>query len=224
MPCEPALRSALIPSNESPKHLEAVMPVKIYGSPQSQHVRKTLAVAHELGVSIDNIDMRPDIPEFAAVSPARRVPAMDDDGFRLCESNAIIMHLGSKTPNTLYPHDARARAQVNQFLFWEAAHWAPAYGPVQFERMVKAWFNLGAPDEKVIASGLEKFRREAGYLDGHLEGRDWLIGDGPTLADFSVGCGLTYARQIDLPIGDYPNILAWAGRVNALVGMKQTAA
>ena len=199
------------------------MTMKIYGFARSQHVRKTLAVAHHVGVPVEVVECRPIDPILKEVNPAGRMPAMDDDGFRLAESNAIMIYIASKKRNDLYPEDLKARSLVNQHLLWEAAHWAPAYGAVQFERLVKPMMGLGQPDEKAVAVGLEKFAREAAFLDGRLKGREFLVGDRATLADISVACGLTHAKAMDLPLGDYPNIRAWAERVNALEGMRKTA-
>jgi glutathione S-transferase len=197
--------------------------IKIYGIPVSQNVRKPLAVAAHLGIDVENIPSRPNEEAVVAVNPCGRIPAMDDAGYCLGESNAIMIHLCSKKPNDLYPDDRKKRDQVNQFLFWDTAHWTPAYQPIQFERLVKQMLGLGPADEKVVEATLEKFKREAGYLDKQLKGRDWLVGDAPTLADFAVGAGLTHAKGMDLPLSDYPNIKAWNARVTGLEGFKKTA-
>ncbi|HNR76782.1 MAG TPA: glutathione S-transferase family protein [Parvularculaceae bacterium] len=197
--------------------------IKIYGIPLSQNVRKPLAVAAQLGVAVENVPVRPMDEVVQGKNPARRIPFMEDGDVVLGESNAIMIHLCSKKPNDLYPEDRNTRDRVNQFLFWDAAHWTPAYQPIQFERLVKQLLGLGAPDEKIVAATLEKFKREAGYLNAALEGRDWLVGGKPTLADFAVGCGLTHAKGMDLPLSDYPNIQAWNARVMNLEGFKKTA-
>lgn len=199
-------------------------PIKIYGIPLSQNVRKPLAVAAHLGVPVENVGVRPNEAAVVAVNPCGRIPAMDDNGFCLGESNAIMIYLASKKPSALYPEDLALRNKVNQFLFWDVAHWTPAYQPIQFERLVKQLLGLGEPDEAVIAATLVKFKREGAYLNAALEGRDWLVGSGPTLADFAVGAGLTHAKAMDLPLGDYPNVVAWNARVMGLEGFKKTAA
>jgi glutathione S-transferase len=56
-----------------------------------------------------------------------------------------------------------------------------------------------------------------------LAGRDWLVRAAATLADFAIGAGLTHAKAMDLPLGDYPDIRAWNERVMGLEGMKKTA-
>lgn len=199
------------------------MTIKIYGVPLSQNVRKPLAVAAHLGIEVENLPSRPNEPEIVAINPCGRVPAMDDAGYCLGESNAIIIYLAGKARNDLYPEDPKRRAEVNRNLFWDVAHWTPAYQPIQFERLVKQFLGLGPADEKIVEESMVKFRREAGDLDKALDGREWLVGDAPTLADFAVGCGLTHAKAMDLPLGDYANLKAWGERVMALDGMKKTA-
>lgn len=197
-------------------------PIKIIGVPFSQNVRKPLAVAHHLGLDVENPPMSPRDPAFAPLHPAGRIPLLDDDGYRICESNAIMVYLCSKTKNDLYPDEAKARGLVNQFLFWDVAHWTPAYQPIQFERLVKPMLGLGDTDEAVVEATLVKFAREAAYLEGALKGKDWLVGDGPTLADFAAGAGLTHAAAMRLPLDDYKHIRAWNKRVQDLEGFKKT--
>jgi glutathione S-transferase len=198
-------------------------PIKIYGLPGSQNVRKPLAVARHLGLDVESVPCMPNDDTIKAANPSGRIPAMDDNGLALSESNAIMIHLAGKKPNSLYPDDAAARAKVNQWLMWDMAHWTPAYQPVQFQRLVKQMLNLGPSDEAVVEEALGRFAREAGLLDAALAGRDWIVGDAPTLADFAVGAGLTYAAPIRLPLEGYKNINAWNARVMELDGFKQTA-
>lgn len=197
--------------------------LKIYGIPLSQNVRKTLAVAAHLGLAIENVPCRPMDAVVREKNPAARVPFLEDGATILGESNAILIHLAAKTKNDLYPEDRARRDAVNHWLFWDVAHWTPAYQPIQFERLVKQMIGQGPADEKIVEAAMAKFRREAAFLDAHLNRREWLVGDAPTLADFAVGSGLTHARGMDLPLGDYPNLSAWNARVMGLEGMKKTA-
>ncbi|MAW80053.1 MAG: glutathione S-transferase [Parvularcula sp.] len=197
-------------------------PIKIIGVPFSQNVRKPLAVAHHLGLEVENPPLAPNDPSFKELHAAGRIPVLDDDGYRICESNAIMIYLCSKTKNDLYPEEAKARGLVNQFLFWDVAHWTPAYQPIQFERLVKGMLGLGETDEAVVEAALQRFAREAAYLEGALAGKSWLVGDGATLADFAAGAGLTHAAAMGLPLEDFPNIRAWNDRVQGLEGFKKT--
>lgn len=197
--------------------------IKIYGIPVSQNVRKPLAVAAHIGVEVENIPVRPQDPVVTEKYAGARIPFLEEGDTVLGESNAIMIHLASKTKNDLYPENAAARNDVNHWLFWDVAHWTPSYQPIQFERLVKQFLGLGAADEAVVEATLVKFRREAAYLDKALAGREFLVGAAPTLADFAVGCGLTHARAMDLPLSDYPNVAAWNARLLGLEGFRQTA-
>lgn len=199
------------------------MAVKIYGISMSQNVRKPLAVAYHLNIPVESISCLPGDDDIKAVNPSGRIPAMEDEGERLYESNAICIHLAGKGKNGLYPEDPAVRSKILQWLFWDTAHWTPAYQPLQFERLVKQWLKMGDPDEAVVDATLPRFHREAGLLNDALGGKDWLAGDGPTLADFSVGAGLTYAEPAGMPLDDYPNLRAWNDRLNALDSWRKSA-
>lgn len=198
-------------------------PIKIFGAPMSQNVRKPLAVAYHLKIPIEVVAVPPHDAAVIAANPSGRIPAMDDNGFTLGESNAIMIYLAGKKPSSLYPpEDAAIRAKIHQWLFWDTAHWTPAYQPIQFERLVKQLFDLGSTDETVVEKALVAFRREASMLEAALAGSDWLVGDEPTLADFSVGAGLTYAEPIGLPLEEYPNLRVWNARLAELEGWRKT--
>jgi glutathione S-transferase len=198
-------------------------PIKIFGVPQSQNVRKPLAVAYHHDIPIELVPLPPREPAVIAISPSGRIPAMDDNGFALCESNAIMIYLAGKAGSDLYPRDEKKRAKIHQWLFWDTAHWTPAYQPIQFQRFVKQLLKQGTSDEAVVGKALELFYREAPLIEAVLEKNDWLVGDGPTLADFAVGAGLTYAAPIRLPLEDYPAVAAWNARLCELKGWKRSA-
>ena len=69
----------------------------------------------------------------------------------------------------------------------------------------------------------ENFRSEAAVLDGHLARRAYLVGNGPTLADFPAVSPLVYAAEGQLPIGDFPNLRDWSARILALPAWRDTA-
>jgi glutathione S-transferase len=197
-------------------------PLKIIGAPLSQNVRKPIAVACHLGIPIEVVPLPPHDAAVTAANPSGRIPVMDDNGFVLGESNAIMMYLAGKKPSSLYPEDAATRAKVHQWMFWESAHWTPAYQPIQFQRLVKQMLDMGPADEDVVEKALVAFRREASLLEGSLAEREWLVGDQPTLADFCIGAGLTYAEPIQLPLEEFSNLRAWNDRLADLEGWRKT--
>jgi len=150
-------------------------------------------------------------PEYVALNPNRKMPTLEDDGFVLWESNAILFYLAAKRPESgLWPADLTGQADVMRWLTWESAHWdAESCGMVAFEKTSKAVLGLGSPDAAFIARGEANFARFAAVLDQHLERKAWLIGDRLTIADFSVGALVPTAERLGLPVARFPAIGRW---------------
>ncbi|WNG49658.1 glutathione S-transferase family protein [Archangium minus] len=201
--------------------------MKLYFHPMSGNSRRVLLVATHLDVPLERIMVdltkgeQRGAPHLGR-NPNGRVPVLDDDGFVLWESRAIMEYLAEKTPGqTLLPTDARGRADVSRWLFWCATHMAPANTILVFENFVKA-LTGGRPDPAEVARGEALFAQHAPILDAHLAGRTWVAQDRLTLADFSLAASFALAGPARLPIGDYANIQAWLGRVQALEAWKRT--
>jgi glutathione S-transferase len=159
-------------------------------------------------------------PAFAALNPNRKMPVLEDDGFVLWESTAIMQYLAAKAgDDRLWPREPRRQADVSRWLCWELAHWGPACGTLVFERFVKALFGQGGPSAAEVARGEGEFHRFAAVLDGHLHDRDWLAGREPTLADFGVGSWLAYAEHY--PAAPYRRVREWYARLEALPAWKE---
>lgn len=159
-------------------------------------------------------------PEYIAMNPNKKMPALEDDGFVLWESNAILFYLASKRPQSgLWPSDVRAQADVLRWLAWESAHWdAESIGMAGYEKTSRRVLGLGPADPAFIARGEQNFDRFAAVLNQHLKGRTWLTGNHLTIADFSVG-GMTYfAMRLELPMTKFPEISRWYDRLAALPG------
>jgi len=88
---------------------------------------------------------------------------------------------------------------------------------------VKTIFGLGPPDAAVVAKAMDAFNKEAAVLDAHLAKRDWLVGSGPTLADFTVGSYLFYATECRLPVDSYKHLGRWFKQLSALPCWAETA-
>ncbi len=196
--------------------------MKLYSYPLSNNVIKVVAVMNQLGLSAESdfIDLTKGgqmAPEFVKLNPNHMVPTLADGDFVIWESNAIMQYLCSKKAgNTLYPTDPKVQADINRWMFWQSGHLGTAVGAIQFERMIKGLLGFGGPDEAVVAPALERYNRFAAVLDGHLKGRDWLVGSNATLADYSVGSCFVYAGPSQLPLDDYAEIRRWYGKLNAI--------
>ena len=202
--------------------------MKLYFHPLSGNSRRVLLVAAHPGVPLDRtlVDLTKGEQRgapHAERNPNGRVPVLDDDGFVLWESRAIMQYLADKTPGqTLFPTDLRERAEVTRWLFWCAAHMTPANTVLVQERFVKKL--SGVPSNPVEAArGEALFAQFAPILDAHLAGKSWVANDRLSLADYSLAAGFALAGPAGLPIAEYANLRAWLGRVQELDAWKQTA-
>jgi glutathione S-transferase len=201
--------------------------MKLYGFPLSPNTWKVRAVAAHLGIplELEFVDLtKPRTAGYLAINPSGRTPTLVDGDFTLSESNAIAQYLASQKPSSLWPNDAKARAQITHWQCWQLAHWgAEACQPLVFNRLVKKLLNLGPPDEAAVAKGTQAFNKEAGILDAHLAKQKYLVGNDLTLADFAAAAPLFYAKEGEFPLGPYGRVQEWFGRVSALPCWRETA-
>jgi len=183
--------------------------------------------AAHLGLALESELVELTNPEhrkaLTAINPNNKIPVLVDGDFVLWESNAIMKYLCAQVPGqTLYPTDERGQADVERWVHWTAANLIPAISPISGERLWKRFRGGGDPDLAVIARAEQMFHVAARVLEAHLVGRSWLVGDSPTLADFSLAPALFYAAEAKLPVDPYPNIRAHRERVFALPAWQQT--
>ncbi len=201
--------------------------MKLYGFPPSPNTWKVRAVAAHLGIplELEIVDLtKPRSAGYLALNPTGRTPTLVDGDFTLSESNAILHYLASRKPNSLWPDNARARADIVRWQCWQLAHWgAEACQPLIFQRLVKKLLNLGPPDEAAVEKATEAFNKEAKMLEAHLAKQPYLVGTDLTLADFAVAANLFYAKESELPVAPYSRLQDWFGRVSALPCWGQTA-
>jgi glutathione S-transferase len=197
--------------------------MRLYIFPPSGRALAVVAVKNHLALDceVQPIDLSEGdqlTPQYVALNPNRKMPTLEDEGFVLWESNAILFYLAGKQPNGgLWPADLQAQADVLRWLAWESAHWdAESCGMVAFEKSSKAVLGLGPPDPAFIARGEQNFKRFAAVLDGSLSGKTWLIGERLTIADFSIGGLVPSAERLGLPIAEFPEIVRWYRGLAAL--------
>ncbi|MES2069189.1 MAG: glutathione S-transferase family protein [Pseudomonadota bacterium] len=202
--------------------------MRLYHHPYSASARRAVMTAIHLDLPIElvtidltNLQQRRQLTELNANS---KVPVLQDGDFILWESCAIMQYLADQTPGqAIYPVEARARADVNRWLFWSSQHFSPALGIVVWENMMKAMYGVGQPDARELERGKILIEQFAQVLDDHLQGREWVCGSGVSLADYAIASPLTYMLQAKLPLQQYAHIQAWFARVQALPAWQQTA-
>ena len=164
---------------------------------------------------------------FLKLNPNGKIPLLEDEGFLLWESHAIMQYLADRCgAPTLYPSDLQARADVNRWLFWSAYHFTPAVGTISRERVSKRMVvtsGSSEPDPREIASGEALFTAAARVLDTHLQGKRWIAQDRLTLADVAIAAPLMHTDAAQLPVSGYQNLLQWFARVQALEAWRQSS-
>jgi len=203
--------------------------MKLYGFPPSPNTWKVRAVASHLGLPLDLqlVDLskgQQRMPDYLVLNPTGRTPTLVDGSTVLWESTAIMQYLAERKPNTLWPNDPRARADISRWQCWQLAHWGrDACDVLLFERLVKRFFNFGPPDAAAVDKATQAFHREAQVLDAHLAKQPYLAGNELTLADFSVAAPLFHKDAAELPLAPYAKVQDWFARVSALPAWRDTA-
>jgi len=149
-------------------------------------------------------------PEFLAMNPNGKVPTIDDDGFVLWESAAILRYLAAKRPERgLVPSDPFEQAHLDQWLFWWSAHLEPALDRLVYERRVKPLF-LGLPDIdlSIVAEAEAVLERFLPVLDEQLAGKEYVLGK-LSVVDFAASPRLDGAAALEVDLSRYHNITAW---------------
>lgn len=204
--------------------------MKLYVFPTGRALGARALINH-LGVECDVVPI--DLghgdqlsPEYRALNPNNKMPTLEDDGFVLWESNAILFYIAAKRPDrALWPSDLKAQADALRWLVWESAHWdAESCGMVAYEKGSKFVLGLGTPDPAFVARGEQNFVRFAGVLDASLRGKDWLTGELLTIADFSIGALVPTAERLGLPVGDFPEIQRWHAGLGVLPAWRSALA
>jgi len=197
--------------------------VKLYTFPPSPNARKVAAVVAHLQLThIEHALIRLQKgehrqPEYLAINPMGKVPALRDGDLLLWESNAICQYLADRAGDaSFFPADPKMRASIARWLFWEAGTWSPVVDVFTHENVRKPMLGMGTADPARLADVEERFRPLGQLLNAHLAERDFLLGDRATLADFVVGGAATYVERGRIPINDYPNVKAWWDRLNAM--------
>jgi glutathione S-transferase len=206
------------------------MTVKLYAFPPSPRSFKVLWAANHLGIPFDLhfVDFTrhaQNAPDYLALNPNGRAPTIDDDGYTLWESNAILEYFASLKPEKgMLPAQTRARLSVSKWLYWDSAHWDPACAIFAFERVVKPLFGGGAPVEAEIMRGTALFARIGKVLDGELARHRYVAGDALTIADIALGSPFCIAEEARFPLEDFRNIQRWQADLRALPSWAETMA
>jgi glutathione S-transferase len=157
---------------------------------------------------------------YASLNPNRLVPMIDDDGFRLTESSAILKYLADKIGSPAYPKDLKARAKVNEVMDWLNTNFYRDWGyglayPQLFPHHKR---RSDEAHDGAIEWGAKGSQNWLQILNDHWIGPDkqYLCGDQITIADY-FGAGLvTLGELIRCDYSKYPNVVRWLDNMKKL--------
>ena len=163
----------------------------LWGRANSSNVMKAVWLLEELGVPYERKDVGGPFggtrtAEYLAMNPNAAVPTLQEDGFTLWESNAILRYLcASNAPDSpLWPQDLRARADIDRWMDWQQTTLGPPQ-TVVFQGLVRT-----PPEQRdggAIEAALTLAGERWGLLDQQLAKGGTVTGAAFTLADIALG-------------------------------------
>ena len=182
-------------------------PLKIYGIPKSRAVRviwaaEELAIPYEI-VTVTMADKAHKQAPYLAINPNGRLPAIDDNGFRLSESLAINLYLAKKH-GKLYPKSPEDEARCWQWSLWTV---------FEIDKQVNDWAAHDhilpevQRDPAKLKAALEVLAVPFGVLDGALAKQPYLVANAFSIADLNVAVALY--RCIGMDFSARPNLARW---------------
>lgn len=178
-----------------------------------------LGIAYDV-VPLDTLKGEQHSPEYRRINPNGKAPAIEDDGVRVFDSNAILLYLAEKHGAFLgMPED---RAELLSWLFWIASGLGPFSGQwVHFQ-------TAGAAEGGDYAKRRYEFEAHRHYkvLDTHLEGRRTIVGDDVTIVDIAAwGWVDRHGRVLgEGGIDRYPNVKRWFEGINGRPAVERARA
>jgi glutathione S-transferase len=192
--------------------------LKVWGRKTSVNVQKVMWAVGELGLAHQRFDYggefgKLDTPEYIQLNPNRLVPTIDDHGFVLWESNAIVRHLAQRYGRgTLSPADEQTFAKADSWMDWTLS---TLYGDIistcfiQLVRTTSADRNYEALELAAKRAG-----EKLAILNRQLSQRHYILGDQLTIADIAVGTLMYRYFNMDIPRPPLANVEVWYKRLS----------
>jgi len=190
------------------------MSITLYGTPRNRTFR-VLWMLEELGLPYRHVAcFGPDLltPEYQAINPQSKVPALADGDLTITESYAINLHLALTHPSALWPDTAQAQARILQWTLFAATeldNWASLWAVHTIFRSPEA------RDPALARLGAASLERPLRALDQALGKGGLVPGHDFTLADLNLAATLFTVLTNDMPSPDVPALTAWFARATS---------
>jgi len=147
-------------------------------------------------------------PAFRKINPEHMIPTIVDNGFALWESRAIMIYLQEKygKDDSFYPKDPKARAVINQRLYFDMGSLAAA---------IKEHFRNQLAGKESSEANLKRVEEVLGFLDGYLEGNDYVANNKLSIADFAILATVSSIEVFGFDVSPYANVARWLEAMKA---------
>ncbi len=201
--------------------------LKVWGRANSSNLKKVTWLCEEMALPYERIDAGMshgvvNTPEYRKLNPNGLVPTIDDDGFVLYESNAIVRYLAAKhSAGTLWPNDLKVRADADRWMDWCTTTLWPAFRPV-FWNLVRT--PADKRSQKEIDEGSQKTAELLGRLDSALAGRKFVAGDQLSIGDIAFGPVVYLVQNVAFERPRLANYDAWYARISERPAFRKVVA
>lgn len=190
-------------------------PVRIHSFPLSGHAHRVVLFANVADIehTVVNVDLANGAQkqeDFLSLNPVGQVPVIEDGETVVSDSNAILVYLALKYAPSFLPDDPVGAASVQKFLTLAAGELA--FGPAA-ARLINVF---KAPLDRDFTHATAA--RVLGKLDAHMKGRDFLVGETPTIADIAIYSYTAHAPEGDVSLEPYPHVRRLLANIEALPG------
>ena len=192
--------------------------LKFYTHPFSIVPWRVRIALHEKGLEYESVETnlytREPTSAFLDLNPFAQIPVLDDDGFVIAESMAILEYLEEKYPDPiLMPDDLQLRATARKLMCWGTDYWPPAWkmwmAPRLPKEMADPWTDTS------VSEGRRRIAMHLDVLEKQLANQEWLLADF-TLADVCYAPFVLVLDRVDLgdEIESRASVKQWVNRLN----------
>lgn len=190
--------------------------LKIYGTSLSPPVIRVRLCINALGLEHEYIPVAPgpdtQTEQYLAMHPAGKVPVIDDNGFTMFESTAIIKYLCRQHRSGYYPEELIQQAIVDQWADFIAIHIGGGVGRILFNKVFADLFGR-EKDPRSMQDGYDFLKRYLPIIENRLSMSEYLVADNLSIVDFSLLAAIDPAEVIELNIADYPRVKEWRDKL-----------
>ena len=184
------------------------MTTTIYGLSGSRAIRSLWAI-EETGIEYTHVPTHffndSKTPEYLAINPNGRIPALADGDTMLFESMAINLYLTGRYAPQLHPGNDLDLAKTMQWSVWAISE----IEPLQMQIVVQKFFSGGNPDQSIIDNAGKQLDRPLLVLDTHLATTNYLLGDEFSVADLNLAGVMLLLQMVDFDLSPYGKVSSW---------------